>query len=135
MTDLVKILKYAKKTKALLRKGWCQKTLAQSIKKRAVKVSSPRACSFCILGAIRRACTQTSYEYALRDYVGQVLSERYEWGHERCGWGRTDSNFFVGFNDASSTTKKMVLDVLTSTISLLEERIKNDYLSKDKLCV
>jgi len=50
--DSVKVLR---RTKSLLRKGWTQGPEAKSSSGRAVRPESPRACKWCLWGAVLRA--------------------------------------------------------------------------------
>ncbi|MGD9890972.1 MAG: hypothetical protein AB7R89_28275 [Dehalococcoidia bacterium] len=101
-TERIAVLRRARE---LIATGWAQGWYARSINGRRARVSSPKATSFCILGAISLASDEVSpagYDLYIRTVtqVGGFVSDR-----DVAGW-----------NDAPERTQADVLALLDSLI-------------------
>ncbi len=108
-----------KKAKALLEKSWIKGAAARQQNGREVSSASPKACSFCMLGAIdgageklhawtyERAACRTALEVAFKTLHPEFVPN-------------SNSNFtsLAQFNDAPETTKEQVLEVYDVAIRL-----------------
>lgn len=93
-----------RRMKALLLKGWTQKTSARGRSGRPVYSLGPFAVSFCLLGAEVRAVNEVARgRNDLSDRVERLIAE--------CIGGG-----IALFNDSPATTKKDVLDVVDCAI-------------------
>ena len=110
MASAIEILQHAK---ALLERPdrWCQGARARDIEGAPVSPYSPRARSFCILGALERGSAAHEWDMdALREAHALVRNVVYEWYpgvRLLCVW-----------NDAPHRHRLDVLDVLTRAIEL-----------------
>lgn len=92
--------KLLREVRARLDKGWCQRSLARDSAGHAVDLSSKRAVSFCMIGAIWSTTASLSERDALCERLRSSLPKK------------TRATSVSQFNDMSTTTKRKVLNVV-----------------------
>lgn len=96
------VIDVLKRMRTLLRKGWTQKTSARGRTGRPVKSESPRAVSFCLIGAESRAGHDLGFEqFNLTSFLLRSC---------------TPDGDRVGFNDTDGRKKSEVLAVVDCAI-------------------
>ena len=96
----------SKEMRDKISKGWCQNTNAQDDLGLTVSVSSPRASSYCLAGALSSSLGKYCdryYDFSTEDLIYKKLHEKI-------------NTSVIKWNDDPKRTKKQVLALLDSVI-------------------
>ena len=101
-----------KRSKHLIKKGWCQKSYARDKDGKPISFLSKKAVSFCLSGAISRAASDlpSATIYRTLNLVRANMRVVNDGGE-----------LFVAINDNPFATKEKIIDLLTKTQKALKE--------------
>lgn len=102
---MVTYTNFIKHCQNLIRKGWTQHTFARDKNKEPVSVSSPEACSFCLLGAVYKTARDLGpksviIEHKLLDSLEALTNQK-----------------TAKFNDKKGRTKTQIINLLNSALN------------------
>ena len=84
------------------RDKWLKNSQAKNDKGRVVEPNSPDACSWCLVGALRKVCGSDFHTY---NVVYLALAQR------------TDKALLTSFNDSTDTTYNDIINFINHTIN------------------
>ena len=111
----------------LVKNGWCQKAFATDANGHPVQPETGNACSYCAVGAIRRAiyittgysCRNDAHGYIIAGHVLECLKDLHQaLGFEPTGDDDEAVAQVTGWNDQASTTSDDVLSAYNRVVNL-----------------
>ena len=105
-----------KQARSLIERGWCRGAYARDVESESVDIASPRACSWCLDGALKAVSV---------DYETNKIVNRF-----------TDGMGLWAFNDAVAKGKEDVLAILDraiayATLTAVEDVLSRGWCQKD----
>jgi hypothetical protein len=107
------IIQALKKTRTLLRKGWCQGNYARNPFGMSTSLWDPDACSWCLTGAILRSCEDNSLSYEVHKVLARITPRKF-------GTMKDVHNKLSSWNDHDGRTKEEVIKLVSRAITRLE---------------
>jgi len=119
--DLLSMLKEVRK---LVKAGWCRATPAKDRWGRECSATSPKACKFCVTGAVRHLVGETTFDtpgQAQYERVITLIAKHCPPTGWRQGWQSIPSVEVQAFNDYAKS-KRHVIKLLDKVIASIKPR-------------